>query len=54
MEVEESWADAWQYPLHLLNLSSVEDLESKILKDDDIAEVDARRFRANIIGKLSS
>jgi len=34
----------------LLNLSSLEDMESKLKKDDDIDELDARRFRANIIG----
>ncbi|KAK1831376.1 putative molybdenum ion binding protein [Podospora conica] len=37
------------YPLHLLNLSSVRDLESKIPKDDDLRHLDPRRFRANLI-----
>ncbi|KAJ4164543.1 hypothetical protein LMH87_006213 [Akanthomyces muscarius] len=37
------------YPLHLLNLSSVRALESKIRRDADIDRLDARRFRPNII-----
>ncbi|KAJ6789308.1 hypothetical protein PWT90_01048 [Aphanocladium album] len=37
------------YPLHLLNLSSVRALESKIRRDVDIEHLDARRFRPNII-----
>ncbi|KAL2267631.1 hypothetical protein VTJ83DRAFT_4908 [Remersonia thermophila] len=37
------------YPLHLLNLTSVWDFEAKIDKDDDLRELDPRRFRANII-----
>ncbi|KAH8173027.1 MOSC domain-containing protein [Sarocladium implicatum] len=37
------------YPLHLLNLSSVVDLESKVQKDKDLDYLDPRRFRANII-----
>ena len=41
-----------QYPLHLLNLSSVEDLDTKITdKDDTLRSLDPRRFRANIIGQ---
>ncbi|OAQ97963.1 hypothetical protein LLEC1_00517 [Akanthomyces lecanii] len=37
------------YPLHLLNLSSVRALESRIRRDADIDRLDARRFRPNII-----
>ncbi|KAK3688579.1 hypothetical protein B0T22DRAFT_379514 [Podospora appendiculata] len=37
------------YPLHLLNMSSVRDLETKIEKDDKLTVLDPRRFRANII-----
>ncbi|KAM0742491.1 hypothetical protein ACQRIT_002668 [Beauveria bassiana] len=37
------------YPLHLLNLSSVRALESKIRRDADIDRLDCRRFRPNII-----
>ncbi|KAK0722225.1 hypothetical protein B0T26DRAFT_208594 [Lasiosphaeria miniovina] len=37
------------YPLHLLNLSSVRDLDTKIVKDDSLKVLDPRRFRANII-----
>ncbi|KAK1759452.1 molybdenum cofactor sulfurase [Echria macrotheca] len=37
------------YPLHLLNLSSVRDLEAKLEKDDDLRQLDPGRFRANII-----
>ncbi|KAL2159969.1 hypothetical protein VTH06DRAFT_2102 [Thermothelomyces fergusii] len=37
------------YPLHLLNLASVRDLDTKIDKDDGFRELDPRRFRANII-----
>lgn len=39
-----------QYPLHLLNLTSVRALESKVQKDDNLQFLDARRFRPNIIG----
>ncbi|KAK3400145.1 hypothetical protein B0T20DRAFT_178160 [Sordaria brevicollis] len=41
------WQDA--YPVHLLNLSSVQDLDSKIAKDDNLKSLDPLRFRANII-----
>ncbi|KAK3390904.1 hypothetical protein B0H63DRAFT_125685 [Podospora didyma] len=37
------------YPLHLLNLSSLRDLDAKIQKDDNLRNLDPRRFRANII-----
>ncbi|KAK3906292.1 molybdenum cofactor sulfurase [Staphylotrichum tortipilum] len=37
------------YPLHLLNLSSVRDLDSKIDKDEELRFLDPRRFRANLI-----
>ena len=38
------------YPLHLINLNSVRDLDSRLLaKDENIPNLDVRRFRANII-----
>ncbi|KAH6856605.1 hypothetical protein B0I37DRAFT_367910 [Chaetomium sp. MPI-CAGE-AT-0009] len=37
------------YPLHLLNLTSVRDFDAKIEKDEELRELDPRRFRANII-----
>ncbi|KAK4194783.1 putative MOSC domain-containing protein [Triangularia verruculosa] len=38
------------YPLHLVNLASVRDFGAKITKDNKLEqELDARRFRANII-----
>ncbi|KAI9171165.1 Mitochondrial amidoxime reducing component 2 [Paramyrothecium foliicola] len=37
------------YPLHLLNLSSVQDLASMLSKEPKIEKLDVRRFRANII-----
>ncbi|KAF4513487.1 hypothetical protein G6O67_000753 [Ophiocordyceps sinensis] len=37
------------YPLHMLSLTSIRDLESKIQKDQSIQHLDARRFRGNII-----
>ncbi|KAK3318481.1 putative molybdenum ion binding protein [Apodospora peruviana] len=37
------------YPLHLLNLASVRDLDAKIEKDNNLKVLDPRRFRANII-----
>jgi uncharacterized protein YcbX len=43
-----------QYPLHLLNLASLRDFETKVKKDDDLRELDPRRFRANIIGELTN
>ncbi|KAL6860102.1 hypothetical protein ACO1O0_004127 [Amphichorda felina] len=41
------------YPLHLLSLSSLQDFDSKVEKDQIIRALDARRFRANIIGNAS-
>lgn len=41
-----------QYPLHLLNLSSVRDFDAKIDKDEALRVLDPRRFRANIISKF--
>jgi uncharacterized protein YcbX len=38
-----------QYPLHLLNLASVRDLETVVAKGDKMQHLDPRRFRANII-----
>ncbi len=40
-----------QYPLHLLNLSSVRDFDAKIDKDDALSVLDPRRFRANLISE---
>ncbi|KAJ2905496.1 hypothetical protein MKZ38_005372 [Zalerion maritima] len=40
-----------QYPLNILSLSSIQDLEEKIQKDDTIEHIDLRRFRANVIFK---
>ncbi|KAL6881069.1 hypothetical protein J3F83DRAFT_30581 [Trichoderma novae-zelandiae] len=37
------------YPLHLLSLTSVRALESKVQKDKHLEFLDARRFRPNII-----
>ncbi|KAK2067611.1 hypothetical protein P8C59_001334 [Phyllachora maydis] len=37
------------YPLHLLNLSSVRDLEEKVPKDETLQELDPVRFRPNIV-----
>ena len=35
----------------MLNLSSVQDFDAKIDKDDNLKSLDPLRFRANIIGK---
>lgn len=37
------------YPLHLLSLTSIRHLESKIQKDESIQHLEAQRFRGNII-----
>ncbi|KPM38751.1 hypothetical protein AK830_g7808 [Neonectria ditissima] len=37
------------YPLHLLSLTSMQDLDTLLLKDETMKGLDARRFRANII-----
>ncbi|RFU78746.1 mosc domain-containing [Trichoderma arundinaceum] len=37
------------YPLHLLSLTSIRALESKVQKDEGLKFLDARRFRPNII-----
>ncbi|KAF7542733.1 hypothetical protein G7Z17_g11321 [Cylindrodendrum hubeiense] len=37
------------FPLHLLSLASMQNLDTLLLKDETIKELDARRFRANII-----
>ena len=42
-----------QYPLHLLNLSSVRDFDAKIDKDEGLRVLDPRRFRANFISEFS-
>ncbi|KAJ3549208.1 hypothetical protein NM208_g599 [Fusarium decemcellulare] len=39
------------YPVHLINIASVQDLASKIKMDDILPCLDVQRFRANIIGK---
>ncbi|ROW09441.1 hypothetical protein VMCG_02202 [Cytospora schulzeri] len=36
------------YPVHILSLGSVRDLESKVPKDEVVNELNPRRFRANI------
>ncbi|KAL8298515.1 hypothetical protein RB600_003167 [Gaeumannomyces tritici] len=41
------------FPLHLLSLSSVQDLEDKLEKDENLSRLDARRFRANIINTVN-
>lgn len=41
------------YPLHLLNVSSVKDLEGKVGRQEGMSEeLDVRRFRSNIIGEF--
>lgn len=40
-----------KYPVHIMNLASVRDLESKVTKDKDLEELSPRRFRANIFGE---
>lgn len=42
-----------KYPVHVMNIASVRDLESKVAKDKDLEELSPRRFRANIFGKFS-
>lgn len=37
------------YPLHVLGLSSVRDLETQVKKDADLRDLDPTRFRANIL-----
>ncbi|KAI5868566.1 hypothetical protein GGS23DRAFT_546222 [Durotheca rogersii] len=37
------------YPLHLMNLSSVQQFSSEVPKDDDLKELNVLRFRPNII-----
>lgn len=39
-----------QYPIHILGLSSVRDLETQVKKDADLHELEPKRFRANIFG----
>lgn len=39
------------YPVHVMNLASVRDLEEKVAKDRDLVELTPRRFRANIFGE---
>lgn len=36
------------YPLHVLGLSSVHDLETQVKKDADLRDLDPKRFRANV------
>ena len=40
-----------QYPLHIMNLSSVKEFSSHVPKDETLKELEVRRFRPNIIGK---
>ncbi|KAH7020563.1 MOSC domain-containing protein [Ilyonectria destructans] len=37
------------YPVHLMNIASVQDLASRIKMDDDLPCLDVERFRANIV-----
>ncbi|OLN88050.1 Mitochondrial amidoxime reducing component 2 [Colletotrichum chlorophyti] len=37
------------YPLHLMNLSSLQEFDSQVPKDEDLEHLDVRRFRSNII-----
>ncbi|KAI1386349.1 uncharacterized protein F4822DRAFT_313238 [Hypoxylon trugodes] len=39
------------YPLHLVNLSSVQQFSSEVPKDENLKELDVIRFRPNIIGE---
>lgn len=43
-----------QYPVNIMNLASVRDVESKIRKDVDLQTLSPRRFRANIFSMSSS
>jgi uncharacterized protein YcbX len=42
------------YPLHIMNLASVRDLEGKLPKVKGVPSLSAKRFRANIIGEKES
>ncbi|KAM5378733.1 hypothetical protein ACJZ2D_004369 [Fusarium nematophilum] len=42
------------YPLHMLSLSSMQALDTKVVKDETMKNLDARRFRANIISTFLS
>ncbi|KAJ3560140.1 hypothetical protein NPX13_g9409 [Xylaria arbuscula] len=37
------------YPLHMLSLGSVQEFSKKVPKDEELKDLDVRRFRANII-----
>ncbi|KAF4773857.1 MOSC domain-containing protein [Colletotrichum scovillei] len=37
------------YPLHIMNISSLQDFDAKVPKDDELKHLDVRRFRSNII-----
>ncbi|TEA21765.1 Mitochondrial amidoxime reducing component 2 [Colletotrichum sidae] len=37
------------YPLHLMNLTSLRDFDSKVPKDENLQNLDVRRFRSNLI-----
>lgn len=37
------------YPLHLINLSSIQEFSKEVPKDQDMKQLDVRRFRANLI-----
>lgn len=45
-------ADYEQYPLHLINLASVRDVERQMPRGKGVPRLSATRFRANIISKL--
>lgn len=34
-----------------MNISSLQDFDAKVPKDDELKHLDVRRFRSNIIGK---
>lgn len=42
------------YPVHVMNLASVRDLEGRVAKDRNLEELNPRRFRANIFGAYTS
>jgi uncharacterized protein YcbX len=42
-----------QYPLHMINLPSLQDFNEKVPKDEDLQDLDVLRFRPNIIRRSS-
>ena len=41
-----------KYPLNLMNIHSVQEINARVPKDERMQDIDARRFRANILGTL--